>query len=79
MAKRIKASKKGVDIYSAMFKLDHFTGVMGIPSGSEEKKWKEATKKNTNEKKKKKKVLNPPFSCACVFCDWLRDPALPEA
>ena len=31
------------------------------------------------KKKKKKKELNPPFSCACVFCDWLRDPALPEA
>jgi len=58
-----------------MLKLDHFTGVMGIPSGSGRERERRSGKRQIRAKKKRndEKSRNPPFVCA------LRDPALPEA
>jgi hypothetical protein len=70
VAKRIKASKGGGEerIYSAMLKLDHFTGVMGIPSGSgrERDRERETQRETTNKSKKEKKRRKKSKSAFCV-------------
>jgi hypothetical protein len=57
-----------------MLKLDHFTGVMGIPSGSGKERERENAQRETTNKSRQKKKSKSAFLCVRCVAQHCRKP-----